>query len=78
MTAVPVQTAPTFVPGNPTKLFDGRYLANLNARAYDVSRDGQRFLMIRRDNTTGGETSAPAGMVVVLNWFEELKQRVSK
>jgi len=41
----------------------------------DVSPDGQRFLMIKR-NTTGDQTSAPAGMIVVLNWLEELKQKL--
>jgi hypothetical protein len=39
---------------------------------YDVSPDGQRFLMLK-----GGEQeAAPAQINVVLNWFEELKQKV--
>ena len=37
---------------------------------YDVSRDGQRFLMIRNERT-----AAPTQLNVVLNWFEELKRR---
>jgi hypothetical protein len=75
LTSVPVQTTPTFSPGNPTKLFDGRYFAGPIGRTYDVSLDGQRFLMIK-DNAGGDQTSAPASIVVVLNWTEELKQRV--
>ena len=77
MTAVSVHTAPTFSADNPTKLFDGRgqYLAGPPGRTYDVSLDGQKFLMIK-NNTVGDQTSTPAGVVVVLNWTEELKTRV--
>ena len=50
------------------------YFAAGNGRAYDVSRDGQTFLMIK---AAGGDpTSTPTGIVVVLNWVEELKARV--
>jgi serine/threonine-protein kinase len=70
--AVSVQTAPTFSANNPTKLFDGLWYAGQAGRTYDVSRDGQRFLMI----TTGDPTSASANIVVVLHWLEELKRRV--
>jgi hypothetical protein len=39
---------------------------------YDVSPDGQRFLMIQ-----SGEKQAAATQInVVLNWFEELKRKV--
>ena len=40
---------------------------------YDVSPDGQRFLMLK---AVESQTSAPTQINVVLNWFEELKQRV--
>jgi eukaryotic-like serine/threonine-protein kinase len=70
--SVPIQAAPTFSAGTPTKLFGGRYAGSPFWRTYDVSPDGQRFLMIK-DNTAGDQ---PASMVVVLNWFEELKARV--
>jgi hypothetical protein len=39
---------------------------------YDVSPDGQRFLMLKAPE----ETTAPTQIKVVLNWFEELKRRV--
>ena len=72
--AVPVHSTPAFSAGTPTKLFDMPYFAAGNGRAYDVSRDGQRFLMIK---AAGGDpTSTPTGIVVVLNWVEELKARV--
>jgi serine/threonine-protein kinase len=73
--SVPIQTAPTFSAGLPTKLFDGRYVASPFWRSYDISPDGRRFLMIKAD-TAGEQPSTPASMVVVLNWFEELKAKV--
>jgi hypothetical protein len=56
---------------------DGRYLAPQVGRNYDVSPDGQRFLMIK-DATpaTSSSTPPPSQLVVVLNWSEELKARV--
>ena len=40
---------------------------------YDVAPDGERFLMIKE--AQGSEqTSAPATIIVVLNWVEELKR----
>jgi len=71
MTRVPVQTAPTFSAGTPARLFDTRYFTAAVGRTYDVSPDGQRFLMIK----TAGTDQAPS-MVVVLNWLEELKAKL--
>jgi serine/threonine-protein kinase len=73
MMMVPIQATPTFSAGTPTKLFDGPWYAVATTRPYDVSRDGQRFLMIR---DTDGANSGPATMTVVVNWFEELKRLV--
>jgi serine/threonine-protein kinase len=73
VTAVPI-VGPNFSAGIPIKLFDGRYFA-ATGRTYDVSPDGQRFLMIK-DNAAGDQTSTLASMVVVFNWVEELKARV--
>ena len=39
---------------------------------YDVSPDGQRFLMIR--DARVDQTPAPARVIVVQHWFEELKR----
>jgi len=68
--AVTVQSTSTFSSGNPTKLFDGPYLTGVGG-SYDASRDGQRFLMLK-----GSGPVSPARIVVVLNWFEELKAKV--
>jgi serine/threonine-protein kinase len=76
MTAVPVQTTGAFSRGNARKLFSTRYFTSV-VRNYDVSRDGQKFLMIKELAGTGGTAPAVA-MTVVLNWFEELRARVGK
>ncbi|HLZ26345.1 MAG TPA: hypothetical protein VKV73_03405, partial [Chloroflexota bacterium] len=74
--AVAVQSTSTFNHGDPTKLFGAPYYQPLRGRVYDVSRDGQKFLMIK-DAPSGGErASAPDNLVVVLDWVEELKARV--
>ena len=76
LTAVPVSTSgPTFSAGRPAKVFDTKYVEPNPSRHYDVSADGQRFLMIK-DSATGDPNATPASMVVVAHWFEELKQRV--
>ena len=68
MMAVDIKTEPTFTAGKPRLLFEGQFIAN-----YDVSPDGQRFLMIQ-----AVEPEQPATQInLVLNWFEELKRLVS-
>ena len=74
MMAADVSTQPTFSSGRPRMLFEGKYVRSefpLTGFAYDVSRDGQRFLMVEE---TVGNTAAQIN--VVLNWGEELKRRV--
>jgi hypothetical protein len=44
-----------------------------SGRTYDVSRDGRCFLMIKMES---GPTATTSSVVVVLNWFEELKRAV--
>jgi hypothetical protein len=77
LTTVPIQTQPAFSAGNPTRLFETQYFSAINARSYDVSPDGQGFLFIK-DMPAPAEsaTSTPASIVVVLNWFKELKARL--
>ena len=55
-------------------LFEGPYIpaAGTNPN-YDVSPDGQRFLMIKPSESA---EAAQTQINVVLNWFEELKQKV--
>jgi Tol biopolymer transport system component len=74
MMAVQITTQPTFSAGKPKVLFAGQYQPTpvINAN-YDVSPDGQRFLMLKPSESA---EAAPTQINVVLNWFEELKRRV--
>lgn len=59
-----------------TRLFDGRpYVSQGQGTAmHDVSKDGQRFVMIRRPNLTLNQ-SPP---IMILNWAEEVRQRMQQ
>jgi hypothetical protein len=46
--------------------------ASSSARAYDVTPDGKRFLVIESSSESAGDSAAM--IVVVLNWAEELKR----
>jgi len=73
MMAVETTTQPTFSAGRPRLLFEGEYaLGGGGGAGYDVTPDGQRFLMLK----AGEQEQAPTQIHVVLNWFEELKRRV--
>ena len=59
--------------GQADVLFDAQDFAyGTGARGFDIAPDGQRFMMIKR----GGEDAAPPQINVVLNWFQELTERV--
>jgi hypothetical protein len=78
--AVAVQTEPVFKHGKPEVLFQGKYVPapNQNNPMWDVHPDGNRFMMMK-DAASAGEPANPPDsrkIVIVLNWFEELKQRV--
>jgi hypothetical protein len=72
MMRVPIQTEPRFIRGRPEVLFTGSYFIGGLDRNYDISPDGQRFLMMKQAE----QTSAPSQIIVVENWFEELKRLV--
>jgi serine/threonine-protein kinase len=74
MMAVEITTQLIFAAGTPRKLFEGKYEpAPVPIANYDVSSDGQRFLMLKSSDQ---ELAAPTQINVVLNWFEELKRKV--
>jgi Tol biopolymer transport system component len=77
MMAVQVDTRGSFQSSRPKLLWTGSYAHGLGSQCgppgatssnYDVTADGQRFLMIKTDEI------APAQVNVVLNWTEELKR----
>jgi Tol biopolymer transport system component len=75
---VPVEASgATWNAGAPMKLLEGRYYtgaAGTSGRTYDVSPDGQRFLMIKAPGTDA--SAAPPALIVVQHWDEELRRLV--
>ena len=71
---VPITTEPNLTLGTPEILFEGPYLS-LFARTYDLAPDG-RFLMVRPGAIETSDTDALTHVVLVQNWFEELKRLV--
>ena len=82
MMVVTVGADAELVVGRPILLFRGSYRlpVGYGYPNYDIDADGQRFLMIKPGLLVEGteqaviETSPPIN--VVLNWFQELKERV--
>jgi len=74
MMAVSLETKPAFAVSNPRLLFDAPY-AHISSDIpnYDVAPDG-RLLMVRENQQKATVTQ----LNVVLNWFEELKQRAGE
>ena len=79
MMAVSVTTSPQFKAGAPRLLWEGQYssgsgsscgMPGVASASYDVTPDGQRFLMVRDE-----DTAVASKIVVVLNWAEELRAR---
>jgi hypothetical protein len=83
MMAVPVSTAHTLSAGRPQELWKGHYSHGMSSSCgppgttssnYDVTADGQRFLMVKDDDQDSATSNQ---MVVVLGWSDELN-RLSK
>jgi eukaryotic-like serine/threonine-protein kinase len=75
---VGVERAPSWAATTPTPLLKERSFMNPGAfigRTYDISSDGQRFLMIK-EGGGAGQTAAPPQLIVVQHWTEELKRLV--
>jgi eukaryotic-like serine/threonine-protein kinase len=74
MMAVDIATQPRFTAGKPHLLFEGHYEPTPGSNPnYDVTPDGQRFLMLKPSDTS---EATPTQINLILNWFEELKHRV--
>jgi serine/threonine-protein kinase len=72
--AVDFDTSSGVSVGKPRMLFEGPYLPTATSFPwYDVSPDGQRFLMLKPVDSAA---SAPTQINVVLNWHQELLQKV--
>jgi serine/threonine-protein kinase len=73
MMVVDVTIGSAFSAGKPRMLFEAEYVPTPASLAnYDVSADGQRFLMLK----PGDQAQAVTQINVVTNWAEELKRRL--
>ena len=70
--AVPIERGSASKAGAPAKLFDWPIPA-FNARFYDVSADGRKFLMIKPAGESN-QIAAPSSLIVVQHFDEELKR----
>ena len=76
MMAVTVNTNPTFEAGAPRVLFTGDYDVDLSGGGlggianFDVTSDGQRFVMVSGNGDTSPD--GPVQLVLVHNWFSDL------
>ena len=74
---VTVEAEPTLSPGIPEPVIEGDYVyAPGQGRNWDISPDGQQFLMLKGVGQSSTEDALPSQITVVRNWFEELKERV--
>jgi Tol biopolymer transport system component len=79
--AVRVETTPTLQAGQPRHLFSARYLRNRAlGRSMILAPDGRRLLMVRTppDPSLSNNTGYASQLIVVQNWFEELRTKVLK
>ena len=75
--SVRVDGASSWRSSTPTTVLQGDYLLPTGGNpggTFDLAPDGKRFLMIK----AGGDKDAAASqrLIIVENWFEELKRRV--
>ena len=77
--AIPVNTKSTFSFETAKMLFRGNFVTGYGeSPAYDIHPDGKRFIMMKSAGGTddASTTGIPRKINIVLNWFEELKQKV--
>ena len=73
MMAVSIDIGPEVVVGLPKVLFEGTYSRLVwERRNYDVTADGQRFLMVKPED----KEPTSQNLVVVLGWSSELERLV--
>jgi len=70
MFAAPIDAGPALKVGKPVLLFEDK----TPWYGYSISPDGQRFLVARGVEQRG---AAANHINVVLNWFDDLKQRMA-
>jgi hypothetical protein len=79
MFTVSIATDPALTVGKPVELFRGSYFVapTGSPRAqFDVTPDGQRFLMLKPVSPDNRTSPMMPRIVVVQRWFDEVKARV--
>jgi eukaryotic-like serine/threonine-protein kinase len=64
----------SFQPGNPQELFTDRFEARAPFMSYDVTPDGQHFVMFQ---FAGGRATPTSEPIVALNWLDQARQLVA-
>jgi Tol biopolymer transport system component len=76
--AVTIETKPALRFGTPKMLFRSVNVASVSGEghAWDIHPDGKRFLMLKPPGAAPSGGAGPRKINIVLNWYEELRQRV--
>ena len=79
--AVEIETEPSFSPQKPTVLFEGTYASHPTlpqCALWDIHPSGKKFLMLKPFELADSESTqrSTPKINIVLNWFEELKERL--
>jgi serine/threonine-protein kinase len=74
--SAPIAPGTTFAPGEPRRLFSlvGTLVKSNISPYYDVTPDGKKFVMVRL--STASATPGAGQIVVVDNWFTELRAKM--
>ncbi|MGA7225689.1 MAG: protein kinase [Candidatus Acidiferrales bacterium] len=64
----------SFQAGQPLSLFADRFEMRAPLGSYDVTPDGQHFVMFQ---ITGGRKATPSGPTIALNWIDQMRQLVA-
>jgi len=75
LVSVRVDTQATFAFDAPRKILENRYAGGNGPWTYDVSKDGQRFLMLKDARANDPMLPTSSRIVVMLNALEEVKRR---
>ena len=69
--SVAIRTSPTLSVGQRTVLFEDKYAPNGQHTNYDLNPSDGRFILLKG-------SAQSTDLIVVLNWYEELKERMDR
>jgi hypothetical protein len=75
MMAMDITPGASFKAGTPHVLFEGEWGTTTPVRSYDITPDGQHFIMVQPGDVPDQKVTR---INVVLNWFDELKKRAPR